>query len=245
MGVALLAAATVAGQTVDDVVRRYLDARGGIVKLRSVQSLRLTGTMELPGVSAPFTIELKRPDRMRTEFTVEGQTGIRAFDGRTAWAQLPLPGEPPRPMSPEDALEARAQADIDLSPLVDAAAKGYSVELVGRDRLPGGDTWKLVVRGPDGQRTLHLDARTHLVVQTEDRRKLDGREVDFLTEVGDYRTVAGLVFPYRIEVGPKGSPERQRLVVRQVEINPPLPDARFAMPGGRPAPPRAKKPVLP
>ena len=121
----------------------------GSSKLHSVQSLRLTGTMELPGVSAPFVLELARPGRMRTEFTVEGQKGVRAWDGRTAWEQLPLPGERPRPMSPEDAAEARAQADVDFSPLVDAAAKGYTIELIGRDRLPGGDTWKLVVRGND------------------------------------------------------------------------------------------------
>ena len=166
----------------DDVVRRYLEARGGTVKLRSVQTLRLTGTMELPGVSAPFVLELARPGRMRTEFTVEGQKGVRAWDGRTAWEQLPLPGERPRPMSPEDAAEARAQADVDFSPLVDAAAKGYTIELMGRDRLPGGDTWKLVVRGNDvPARTMHLDAKTHLVVQTVDdahRRGPRGRVRD-------------------------------------------------------------------
>jgi hypothetical protein len=39
-----------------------------------------------------------------------------------------------------------------------------------------------------------------------------------------------------MEVGPRGSPERQRLVVQTVEINPPLDDARFAMPGGSPGP---------
>ena len=82
---------------------------------------------------------------------------------------------------------------------------------------------------------MHLDARTHLVVQAEDRRKIDGQDVEFVTEIGDYRTVAGLVFPHRIEVGPKGSPERQRLVIRKVEVNPPLDDARFAMPGAGPA----------
>ena len=230
---ALLAASAAPAQTVDDVVRRYLEARGGLAKLRAVQSLRLTGTMELPGVSAPFVLELKRPGKMRTEFTVEGQTGVRAWDGRVAWEQLPLPGERPRLMDPEEAAEARAQADVDFSPLVDAAAKGYTVELEGRDRLPGGDTWKLVVRGKDGPpRTMHLDARTHLVVETVDRRKVDGQEVEFVTEIGDYRAVAGLVFPHRMEVGPKGSPERQRLVVRKVEIDPPLDDSRFAMPGG-------------
>jgi hypothetical protein len=242
----LALASASAAQTVDDVVRRYLEARGGLAKLRSVQSLRLTGTMELPGVSAPFVLELKRPRKMRTEFKVEGQTGIRAFDGRTAWEQLPLPGERPRPMSPEDAADARAQADVDFSPLVDAAAKGYTVELVGRDRLPGGETWKLVVRGKDGPpRTMHLDARTHLVVQTLDRRTLDGQEVDFVTEVSDYRSVGGLVFPHRIDLGPRGSPDRQRLAIEKVEINPPLDDARFAMPGRRAgAPPAAKAPAV-
>ncbi len=228
-------------QTVDDVVRRYIEARGGAARLRAVESLRLTGTMELPDVRAPFVLELQRPNRMRTEFVVQGQTGVRAFDGRQAWARLPLPGESPRPMSPDDAADARAQADVDLSPLVDSAAKGVSVELVGRDRLPGGDTWKLVVRGREGPpRTLHLDARTHLVVQTIDSRFIDGQPVDFVTEVSDYRPVGGLVFPHRIEVGPRGKPERQRLVIERVEINPPLDAARFAMPGGRPRGPAAK-----
>jgi len=248
LAVALLTAgSTATAQTVEDVVRRYLDARGGIVKLRSVQGLRLSGTMELSGVSAPFTLELKRPGKMRTEFTVEGQTGIRAWDGRVAWKRLPLPGEAPRAMDPDEAAEARAEADVDLSPLVDFRAKGYSVELAGRDRLPGGDTWKLVVRGPDGPpRTLHLDARTHLTVQVVDRRDLDGREVEFVTEVGDYRPVSGLVFPHRMEVGPKGSPDRQRLVIRRIEVNPPLDDSRFAMPVPPPAgaPPMRKTPAV-
>jgi hypothetical protein len=229
---ALLAASSSSAQTVEEVVRRYLEARGGLAKLRAVQSLRLSGTMELPGVQAPYVLELKRPAKMRTEFMVEGQKGIRAYDGRGAWEQLPLPGEAPRAMNPEDAADARAQADVDLSPLVDAAAKGYTVELQGRDRLPGGDTFKLLVRGRDGPpRTMHLDTRTHLVVEVLDVRQLDGKPVEFVTEVGDYRSVQGLVFPHRMEVGPRDTPEqRQRLVLQKVEVNPPLDDSRFVMP---------------
>ena len=228
----LCCGAAAPAQTVDDVVHRYLEARGGLARLRSVVGLRFTGTMELAGVSTPLVLELKRPNKMRTEFTVEGRKGIRAYDGRTGWTQPPVPGEPARAMEAEDAAEARAQADVDLSPLVDAAAKGYTVELVGRDRLPGGDTWMLVVRGKDGPpRTLSLDAKTHLVVQVEDRRTVDGQAVDFVTEVGDYHPVAGVVFPHRFEVGPRGKAERQRLLIQKVEVNPPLDDERFAMPG--------------
>ena len=97
------------------------------------------------------------------------------------------------------------------------------------------------MRGNDvPARTLHIDAKTHLVVQTVDTRSVEGREVEFVTEVGDYRSVNGLVFPHRIEVGPKGSPERQSLVIERIEVNPPLDPARFAMPAGRPAPGRRR-----
>jgi hypothetical protein len=53
------------------------------------------------------------------------------------------------------------------------------------------------------------------------------------------------VFPHRIEVGPKGKPERQRLVIEKVEINPALDPARFAMPAARRAKPAAPKPQPP
>jgi hypothetical protein len=242
----LIGGKVVSAQTVDDVVHRYLRARGGLARLRSVTALRMTGTLELGGRSVPFVIELKRPDKMRTEFTVEGLKGVRAYDGRVGWAQAPLPGEPPRRMAADDEAEARAQADVDLSPLVDAAAKGYTVELVGRDRLPEEDTWKLVVRGRGGPpRTISLDAKTHLVVRIEERRTLDGREVDFVTEVGDYRKVAGIVFPHLLEVGPRQGGERQRLVVQEIEVNPTLDDGRFRMPAAPAAGPAGAQPGSP
>ena len=244
-----LAGSRVSAQTVDDIVRSYLEARGGLARLRAVQSLRFSGTMEVDDVQAPFVVELARPNHMRTEFVVQGQTGVRAFDGEHAWSRLPLPGEPAKPMSTEEAVDARAQADVDMSPLVDAAAKGFAIELAGKDRLPSGEAWKLVVRGREGTpRSLYVDARSHLVVQTIDTRSVDGQPLDFVTEVSDYRAVSGLMFPYRIEVGPKGKPDRQRLLIQHVEINPVIEPVRFTMPrtsrpvspAGRPTPSASK-----
>jgi hypothetical protein len=139
-------------------------------------------------------------------------------------------------MGPEEAAEAIAQADVDLSPLVDAAAKGFTLELAGRERRGGIDTWKVNVRGAGLPRTLFLDTRTHLVVQTEEERITDGQKARFVTEVGEYRTVGGIVFPHEIHVGEVGSPDRQRLVFDSIEINPTLDDRRFEMPSGSSGP---------
>jgi hypothetical protein len=139
-------------------------------------------------------------------------------------------------MPEDESKDAREQADVDLSPLVDSAAKGYHVELLGREKLEGRDAYRLLVRAADGsERSLLLDARSALAVRSEEKRVMEGALQEFVTLIGDYRPVAGLLFPHSIEVGPRGSPERQRLTFERIEVNPPIDDARFVMPAGNAA----------
>jgi hypothetical protein len=227
-------AASAGAQTAEQVIGRYLDARGGLERIRAVRSLRFTGKMKLGDVEAPLVVELKRPLRMRTEFEVQGRRVVRAFDGQKGWTVLPVPGlDRPRLMPEDESRDAREQADIDLSPLVDSEAKGYTIELRGREKVDGRDSYRLLVRAADGsERALLLDAKTALAVRSEEKRMMEGTLQEFVTVIGDYRPVAGLVFPHAIEVGPRGGAERQRLTFERIEVNPPLDDGRFAMPGG-------------
>ena len=56
-----------------------------------------------------------------------------------------------------------------------------------------------------------------------------------MSEIGDYRTVDGLVFPHRIVTGPKGRPDdQQRVEFDKIEVNPALDDSRFTMPKAAP-----------
>jgi hypothetical protein len=175
--------------------------------------------------------EVKRPNRIRVEFTVQGVTGVYAWDGERGWRVSPFDEAlEPQPMPPEGTRSAAEWSDIG-GPLVDGKAKGHRVELAGRVPLEGGEAWKLKVTSKDGDvRYLYLDARTFLHVRTEATRRVGGRPIEMETTFGDYRETAGVLFPHAVEIGVKGRPARLRILVQKVEVNPVLDDARFRMP---------------
>ena len=225
-----LVASPLAAQTVDEVITKNIQARGGLQKLKSVQSIRMTGRLAVaPGAEAPMVLELKRGNRMRMEFTFQGMTGVQAFDGTSGWAVMPFGGNKAvQPMPAEMAQEAAEQADID-GPLVDYKAKGHTVELLGKESVDGVDAYKLKVTLKGGsQRTIWIDAAKYLEIKGEGSRP--GKPGDSETMLSDYRDVGGIMFPHVVEGGPKGSTQRQKIVIEKVEINPTLDDARFKAP---------------
>jgi hypothetical protein len=222
-------------QTVDEVVARHLEARGGLEKIHALDTIRMSGTISFgPGDPAPFALEMKRPNLMRTEFTFQGMVGVQAFDGQKAWAVLPMAGKTePEYLPAEVAREAAEQADIE-GPLVGAAAKGHKVEVLGREKVEGRDCFKLMVTFKNGGvRYPYIDATSFLEVKAEGRRSAGGDEVLLETHYRDYREVGGLKLPHRIEAGPAKRPEKQTILIQRVEVNVPLADSRFALPTAR------------
>jgi outer membrane lipoprotein-sorting protein len=234
----LLLAAPASAQTVGDIVARYLAARGGLERIRGVQTLRMAGTLSpSPGQKGPFRLELKRPGKMRVEITLQGSTMTQATDGKTAWVIAPMVGGGGAVvLPPEEAQGLKDQADIE-GPLVDAAVKGNKVELTGRETRFGGEAYRLKVRLRSGDvRYLYIDTRSYLQVAEEGERPSPRGLVLIETRLSDHRQVEGLLIPFVLDIS-AGGEERQRIVFDQVEVNTPIDDARFAVPAGaKPAP---------
>jgi outer membrane lipoprotein-sorting protein len=227
-----LAAALAAAETADEIVAKNIQARGGLEKIKSIQSMRMTGTMRLGDERLPTTLELKRPNRSRWEFTLEGQTAIQAFDGKTAWMIMPFEGQTePQIMTDQEAKDIEMQADVD-GPLVDAAAKGNTIELLGKEKIDGGvEAWRLrITRKTGDSRDLYIDAKTYLQVLAVSRRTNDGRSVEIRSKIGDYRKVDGVMLPHSFEATASGVPQTQALEFQKIELNVPIDDSRFAMP---------------
>jgi outer membrane lipoprotein-sorting protein len=227
------------GETAEEIVAKNIEARGGLEKIRSVQSMRMTGDMRLGDERLPTVLELKRPGRSRWEFTLEGETAVQAYDGKTAWMIMPFEGQTePRIMTDQEAKDVELQADMD-GPLVDSADKGITIELVGKETIEGGiETWHLRVSRKTGDtRDLYLDAKTYLPVLAVSRRTAEGGTVEIRSRISDYRNVGGLMLPHSFEASASGVPQTQALEFRKIELNVPIEDSRFRMPEPRATPP--------
>jgi hypothetical protein len=256
------------------IVERNMAARGGLAAWRSVQTLSMEGKMgaggnrrealtlpdmkgragklEVPQRPAeeaqlPFLMQLKRPRMMRLELQFSGQTAIQVFDGTNGWKLRPFLNRfEVEPYTAEETRAAALQQDID-GPLVDYAAKGTRIELVGMEKVEDRDTYKLKLAMKDGQQIhVWIDAQTFLETKIEGLpRRLDG--VDHPVEVyyRDYRPVSGLKIPFVLETRvlpvAKSAPQvrdipvpPEKIIVDKVVVNPALAESAFAKPQVKP-----------
>jgi outer membrane lipoprotein-sorting protein len=232
-------------QTADEIIAKNIEAKGGRDKMKSVQSIRMSGKMTMGGgMEAPVVMEMARPNKLRMEFTFQGMTGIQAYDGKTGWMVMPFMGKKdPEPIAGDDLKQVEDQADID-GMLVDYKDKGHQVEYLGKDEVEGTAVHKLKVTKKSGDTvTLFLDADSFLEIKAEGKTKVRGQEMEGETTFGDYKEVGGMVFAHSIQSKPKGAPAGAGMTISidKIEINPDLPASRFDMPAKAaeaPAPPK-------
>jgi hypothetical protein len=133
--------------TVDELVAKNIQAKGGATALRALQSLRLTGKMLVnQGQIELRYVETKaRPSKIRIDATLQGMTAVNAYDGKDGWKISPFQGrKDPEKMSTDDVKPLMEDADID-GPLVDWKSKGSTVEYLGTEDVDGTPAHKLKV----------------------------------------------------------------------------------------------------
>src|SRR5262249_45489107 len=121
--------------TVDEIVAKAIEARGGAAKLAAIQSMRVTGKAYFAGgaIQAAFGLVLKRPGMIRSETTLQGLTAVEAYDGAEGWTVSPFQGRrDPQKTSAENLKAVAQQADFD-GPLVNWREKGHKVEYLGTE----------------------------------------------------------------------------------------------------------------
>jgi hypothetical protein len=226
--VLLLLPPAAGAQTLDEVLARHAAAHGGVEKWRAVNSLIVTGTQVAFSTAAPFVFEWRRPDSFRFEQSMFGQKITYAHDGAATWWIHPLlKVEQPATVPEAQAGLVRRAFEIE-SPLLDAAAKGNKVELLGKEEIDGQPAIKLKVTRKDGwEETWYLDTSNYLELARFDRTLDLPEPKDRWTYFSDFRTVDGLVIAHRQDQ--EYFIRHVSLTVEKVQVNPEIAPGRFAM----------------
>jgi len=218
-------------QTIDDIVAKNVQARGGLEKLRAIKSMRTTAKITEGDFRAGFVQENKRDSMVRKEMLLQGMVRIQAYDGRVAWRLNPFGGRrDPELISQEESKPLVVDADLE-GPLVDYKQKGHKAELIGHDSVEGTDCFKIKLTLKDGDvRYYYLDADSYLEIKIETQMTVRGAVQYRDIMLGDYDQVGGVYFPFLVQRGEHGSDEWTLFTVDKIELNVPLEDSRFSLP---------------
>jgi hypothetical protein len=223
--------------TVDELVAKNIEAKGGATALNSLQSLRLSGKLLVPvqgRIELAYLQTKKRPDEVRTEASLQGMTQIEAYDGKEGWKVSPFFGrKDPERMSADD-IKALVEDTEMGGPLADWKAKGSTVEYLGTEDVDGTPAHKLkVVRKNGDVSFVYLDPDHFLEIRIVTQRMRHGAHEEVETDLGDYEKAGGVFVPTSIESGRKGAPDKQVIVIDKLEANAPVDDAVFHFPASK------------
>jgi hypothetical protein len=233
-------------QTVDELIAKNIQAKGGMEKIKAIKTVRMSGKfVGQGGFTASITQESQRPDLIRETFSLQGMTEIQAYDGSNGWQIQPFGGKKdPELLGEDDLRDLLLDADFDGA-LIDYKEKGNTVEYLGHDEVDGDDALRLKVTLKNGDIIYYfLDPDTFLEIRREIQQFIRGSVRDRVQEFGSYKPVAGVMYPFSISQGPKAHPDDQTETVQKIEANVPIDPADFALPASLKPEPEKKSGIV-
>lgn len=228
----LAGAAAAHAQTVDEIVAKNLQAKGGAEKWQSINTVKMTGKIAAQGQEMPLTVYAKRPNLNRQEISLPDGRVVQAFDGTTAWVINPMMGSDVPQVAPGGAADLmKNAADFDGA-LINYKSKGTVIELVGKEKLADKDVYHLKLTMKGGQvQHYFLDAESGLEVKTsaEIETGMGGTKQTLDTEMSNYKQVGGIMLPHTVRQFMNGN-KMAEVSVTGVEFNAPVDDSIFRMP---------------
>ena len=221
-------------QTVDDVINKYIDALGGAEKVKGIKSVYQEGVTVMQNGNELTIKSWKVQDKLyRNEFQFGMGAVTTIITDKEGWRSNPRNGGAFEAI-PADRVKSQ-QFELDINPLVDYAAKGHTVELVGKEAVNGVECYKLKLTPKSGNViTYYIDPNTwYLVRETRTggggmggpgggggggQQRPGGGDGTFNRDFSNYqKTESGYVFPFTVSMGGPGS-----LTFEKIEVNKPV-----------------------
>jgi hypothetical protein len=225
---AAMTAAPAAAMTVEEVIAKNIEARGGARNWESIRSISMSGDFTAFSKTAPFRLHRTSADKFHLDHRLDDKRVVIGYDGKTAWweNEWSMPGA-----EKIDGLDLGVlMREVDFpTPLFDYQSKGYKVKLIGESELEGMPSIAIELTRPDESvETWHLDPKTFLEIGRISPGSDFGSPMEQRTFYEDFRKVGNVMIPHLQEAQWY---TRDRIMrVESVELNAQVDEAMFEMP---------------
>ncbi|MFT3845499.1 MAG: hypothetical protein QM725_10630 [Lacibacter sp.] len=212
-------------QTADEIINKHIEAMGGKEKLLSIKSIYMEGTSVMQN-GTEITQRIWKVDGklMRREISSAMFNMVTLVTDKEGWSMSQRSNGNFEPMPAE--VLANVQGEMDCAgPLVDYAAKGHKVELLGKEDVEGTECWKLKMTLKTGRDiTYYFDPKTYYIFRTVTVGGFGGRggqggTNEVKMDYTEYKkTDDGFVFSYKTTVVGRGG----GLFFEKIEVNKPV-----------------------
>jgi hypothetical protein len=235
----LLSTVLVQAQTADEIIANYFENTGGIEKWKTLQGIKFSAKLNQGGMEFPLEIVQLKDGRQMTSINLQGKEVKQGvFDGTTLWSTnfQTMKGE-------KSDAESTENFKLDIGdfpdPFLNYKARGYKVELLGKESVEGSETFKIkLTKKPikvDGKQTdnivyYYFDAENFVPIMMEQEVN-SGPAKGMISQstMSDYQEVSGLMMPFSMAQGYKDQ-DKQPISITKIELNPKVDAAAFAMP---------------
>ena len=210
--------------TADQIVNKYIDAIGGKTAWSKVNTIVMKGAIKMQGAELAVTTMVENKKGMRQEFSINGMTGYQIMTPESGWNFSPFQGQKePEPVTADDLKQGQDQLDVQGN-LIDYAAKGHKVELLGKDDVDGVEAYKLKETLKGGKvETVYIDPSTFYIIRSVVKQKANGQETEVKTDISNYQKLPeGIVIPMSVTL-PFGE-----LTITDVKVNTPIDPSNFS-----------------
>ena len=231
MAASVLSVVSLRAQTADEIINKYIDALGGKEKLASIKTVYTEYEMEVMGQQAAGSTWVVNGKGYKNVVDFAGQKIIQCFTDKGGWGVNPMMGQTtPEAMPAEQAQIGQGQMFVG-GPLFNYAAKGNTVELIGKDTLNGKDAFKLKLKAREGGESIFwIDPATYYVLKTTVKSNVGGAEVETSVAFSNYKkNDFGYVMPANTEIN-MAQGFTLNITTKKTEINKEIDMKVFEMP---------------
>ena len=222
-------------QSLDEIVKKHIEAVGGKDNWAKVKSLKMESITKANGAEIKVTIYQVDKKAMRQNIAVMGMEGYMILTNTEGWNYMPFQGQTKaEAMTADDVKKAQDGLNIQ-DEFITYKELNKKLEYIGKDDVDGTECFKLKMIDKDAtETTFFIDPSNYYVIKETKKMMANGKEEENSTSFGNFKKLPdGIVYAHSI-AGGWGEVE-----ITNLTINPKIDEALFK-PTTPPAPPATK-----